>query len=601
MGLIANLVARFSADTTAFERNTQRARQSLRGFAAEGARTQQALLGIVRGAAGFLGIGVGIYSIKRAFESVTKAAMEQEKAEAALSAAIDSKSIGTFKAYSEQMQRLTIYGDEQILSQMAYAKNLGVTKDKLEEATTAAIGLAARYRIDLESAMMLVGRASQGQTQMLARYGIILDKSLSDQEKFNALLKIGADSFCLAEKETKTAAGAFAQYHNVMGELKEDIGFLVLPALTDFAKGISKITNEVIISKQTLEEYRKLTGDINAEKFRIPTWMPLPSLIGGMEEEKYPEILEMMRRQAAAGLEPGLTLPPEVQAGVTGKWLERQKKATKDLKEEISKEQAEMDRLTNSLKVEMEMLGHLNETRERARDVIKFQTAAEEKYGENTEKAIQSMKEYMSIYDEFEKRQRWAKVAEDMGESFAKAFESMIFEARKFGDVFDALMRDIAMSVMRRTITEPLALALTGVFGGIFGSFFTGTPAITGQQQFENMGIDVGVGHSGGMIGEVSTKRMIPLPSFIGAPRLHRGLAPDEFPFIGQRGERILPKGAQMSPPVVIINNNSNVSLRQAGPSRFDGEKWIVALETTLDDRIHRGEGPLRQTIRGIR
>jgi len=90
------------------------------------------------------GVGGGLYAVKRGFDFMTKASMVQEQAERVLMAAVEG-SITGFKAYAAEMQKLTIYGDEQILSQMAYAKNLGVTTDKLQEATTAAIGLAAKY------------------------------------------------------------------------------------------------------------------------------------------------------------------------------------------------------------------------------------------------------------------------------------------------------------------------------------------------------------------------------------------------------------------------------------------------------------------------
>jgi len=143
------------------------------------------------------GLGGGIYALQRGLRDITTAAMEQEKVENELEAAL-GHSIDTYKDYARQIQKTTIYGDEQILTQMAYAKNLGVTEDKLKAATTAAVGLAAKYRLDLASSMMLVGRASQGQTQMLTRYGIVLDETLSTSEKFDALLKIGADSMHLA-------------------------------------------------------------------------------------------------------------------------------------------------------------------------------------------------------------------------------------------------------------------------------------------------------------------------------------------------------------------------------------------------------------------
>lgn len=51
-----------------------------------------------------------------------------------------------------------------------------------------------------------------------------------------------------------------------------------------------------------------------------------------------------------------------------------------------------------------------------------------------------------------------------------------------------------------------------------------------------------GVAHAGGMIGNISAKRMVPSSTFVGASRLHNGLADDEFAMIAERGEVVLTK-----------------------------------------------------------
>jgi len=198
--------------------------------------------------------------IVAAFGLALRANIQQEDAENALAvalrnhgAAVDSL-MPKFKKFASEMQRQTIYGDELVLSQMAYAQNLGVTTDKLEGATKAAIGLAAKYRIDLQTAMMLVGRAALGQTQMLTRYGIVLEETLSPQEKFNALLKIGAGAFKLAKAEVHTFSGALKQMRNELGDAMEQGAEPLIPTLTKLAekvkdasgwfKGLSSTTKE---------------------------------------------------------------------------------------------------------------------------------------------------------------------------------------------------------------------------------------------------------------------------------------------------------------------------------------------------------------------
>jgi hypothetical protein len=222
-------------------------------------KTTQALTRTVKAYAGAFLLGGGaIYAVKR----FVQAAAEQQKAEQQLSAAIGGN-IGQLKEYAAEMQRLTIYGDEQIISQMAYAANLGVTQDKLKDVTKAAIGLAAKLRIDLSASMMLMGRASMGQTQMLTRYGIVLDETLTQQEKFDELLRIGAESFKLAEADAATAAGAYAQFKNAVGDLAEAIGEPLLPLLTDLAKSITNLITKVGILE---EKFRSAVYAIGVSK-----------------------------------------------------------------------------------------------------------------------------------------------------------------------------------------------------------------------------------------------------------------------------------------------------------------------------------------------
>ena len=129
------------------------------------------------------------------------------------------------------MQSKTIFGDEVVLGAMAFGKQMGISADQIEEAGRAAVGLAAKYNIDLSTAMGLIAKANLGNTTALKRYGVILDESMSKEEKFAALLKIGGDSFGLAEAKTKTYAGSLAQLKNSFGEVQESIGKTVIDGL----------------------------------------------------------------------------------------------------------------------------------------------------------------------------------------------------------------------------------------------------------------------------------------------------------------------------------------------------------------------------------
>ncbi|HUX16205.1 MAG TPA: hypothetical protein VMW52_07010 [Phycisphaerae bacterium] len=214
-----------------------------KGVTSNLARLDKASRGLGR-VMGALGIGAGIYGVTRFFTSAAEAAMQQDEAEQALQATLGG-SIAKYKDYAAEIQNRTRYGDEAVLAEIAYGKNLGITADRLEAATTAAIGLAAKYKIDLHSAMMLVGRASMGQTQMLTRYGIVLDETLTDQQKFNALLRMGAGSFGLAEAAAESLSGRAEQLKNRWGDLKETLGAPIAEAAVSSLEKLAQALEDV--------------------------------------------------------------------------------------------------------------------------------------------------------------------------------------------------------------------------------------------------------------------------------------------------------------------------------------------------------------------
>jgi len=103
--------------------------------------------------------------------------------------------------------------------------------------------------------------------------------------------------------------------------------------------------------------------------------------------------------------------------------------------------------------------------------------------------------------------------------------------------------------------------ALVVAFGEASMSLAVG--AGTGAAVGAGAGAAVAVAHSGGEIGVSSfPSRLVDSNVFAFAPRLHSGLASDEFPTILQRGETVLKKG---SPPSATHNYSVNIPINVAG------------------------------------
>ena len=402
------------------------------------------------------GMGGGLYAVKRGFDYVVKSALEQERVERELTAAVQG-SIAVYKSYAAEMQKLTIYGDEQILTQMAYAKNLGVTTDKLQEATTAAIGLAARYRIDLAAAMMLVGRASQGQTQMLTRYGIVIDQNLSTQEKFNEILRIGAESFGLAKAEAGTAAGSIQQMNNAISDTAETLGDVMLPAIKDLSTESAKFLQENSAAlKRYVSDFVEGVSMMVEYQKNLLKWTPQGLMYRGYK--------------ALTGKKETLPAEPTAIASPPGEdpWAPLNKRI-----ELLKNQQASAleigKKYLPALQREIEITGRIGEAHYHAAKMVDFENAIRKAGIENTTFATIVTEKYMQKLKELEGAQRLAKIADSIGDAFGNAFEKMIFEAEKFGDVFKSLMQEVAMAVVRHAVIQPFAIGISGAVGEMFG------------------------------------------------------------------------------------------------------------------------------------
>ncbi len=148
---------------------------------------------------------------------------------------------------------------------------------------------------------------------------------------------------------------------------------------------------------------------------------------------------------------------------------------------------------------------------------------------------------------------------------------------------------------------------LGGMFGG--GSSSTKVNGIAGDAY-----VPASVGHGGGVIGReaLHSIRMSRASDFNGAPRLHTGLATDEFRAILKRGESVLtpgqmrqlaPAGASAAQQLQVTLVNQSGAELKATETRQSSDGGIVvvlqAAEQFMADRVGAGTGPLAGALRG--
>lgn len=201
-------------------------------------------------------------------------AKEQEQAEIAMEAALKTtgreiqQNSKHYKKYASSIQKVTMFGDEEILQSQALLLQLtNLRQDGIDKATEAAVGLATVYDQDLSAATVLVGKALAGNFGALSRYGIQVDKNLSASEKQASLLEQLSVMYGRAKEETLSFAGIQKQMTNLWGDMQEQLGEAVTESeelrmnmylfketmqaivesgiISDFAKALGKISNSI--------------------------------------------------------------------------------------------------------------------------------------------------------------------------------------------------------------------------------------------------------------------------------------------------------------------------------------------------------------------
>jgi len=184
-----------------------------------------------------------------------KNAMEQEKVETALKAALEitGRTVeGNLKHYLDfaaAQQKVTLYTDEEIEACQALLLQLtNLNQQGIDRAVKGAMGLATVMGTDLQAATMTVTKAMEGNFVALGRVGIKVDENLTAGKKQASLLDQLEKLYKRTTAETDTFGGSVEQLNISFGEVLETFG--------------KTITNSDT-AKKSLEGLKKAVDDLN--------------------------------------------------------------------------------------------------------------------------------------------------------------------------------------------------------------------------------------------------------------------------------------------------------------------------------------------------
>lgn len=495
MAVISNLIARLRADTASFDRKMNKSRREMQTFS-KGVKTMgRQMLAIA-------GVGGGIYAVQRGLKSIIKAASDAQETQAKFNTVFKnlSKQANT---WAESFGKSVGRSNQSVKSWMAGLQDtfvpLGIARDEAMRLSQSLVTLAVDVASFNNKADPDVIRdftsALIGNHETVRKYGIIISESaikqaalrdglkktyaqLTDLEKVQLRYKLILEGTSDAQGDAFRTADSYANqvkrlYANI-DDLKVSMGKELLPVFTDFVKLVNDNEKSLVdFSKAILAPIKSILYLINIVNAldEIQKTRPLPS--SQPYGRWYPVPLPI---PSAAPTVPSAQVVPAAQSkeaydwGALSKRLDDTNKATAARKKLIQDNVAAIRaKYIPAIQMEIELTGKLSGARAHARQMMKMENDLRAEALYKTEYGLALMKEQKTMLKELEGAQRLARIADSIGDAFGRAFERSIFEAEKLRDVMKALMRDIAMAVVRQSIIEPWARGISGAISGYFG------------------------------------------------------------------------------------------------------------------------------------
>lgn len=168
--------------------------------------------------------------------------------------------------FASELQNVTKFGDEAILSQLAFAQSMGATAGQSKEILTAAADMAAALNIDLNSAVRNISKTLGGYAGELGEVIPEMKNLTQEQLQAGAGIDLLAKKFSgAATSQIQTFSGALEQSKNVLGDVGESLGMVVtqspvaIAAIKGFSAGLSAVNG---IINENSEAIREFTDDI---------------------------------------------------------------------------------------------------------------------------------------------------------------------------------------------------------------------------------------------------------------------------------------------------------------------------------------------------
>ena len=196
-----------------------------------------------------------------------KAFDEQIKAETKLRTALgeDEKAFARLKKQAQELQKLTLFGDEATIEAAAFLAQLGLNENAITKLLPLIQDFATAQNMQLGDAAKLVAKSVGSSTNALSRYGITIQGTVGETERLDSAVNALSTAFGGTASAIATQGlGPFVQLKNELGDVSEEFGKLILEnieplktSLQGLAANLRSLSEE---QKQTIIKIAGITA-----------------------------------------------------------------------------------------------------------------------------------------------------------------------------------------------------------------------------------------------------------------------------------------------------------------------------------------------------
>lgn len=184
----------------------------------------------------------GLDTVNAAYDEHATAVKDIEVALKLQGAAVDAES-ARLQKYAESVQSMTGMNDSAVMTLMKEASLLGVTSDKLDDMTTAALGLAEATGQSASGAMTTLRMATEGNFEAFNRTIPQIKTMTTNEEKLAAVLELAARGFEAKATWSDQVAESGGHAGIAIDKLMESVGSIIAPFRVLISTGIETAAN----------------------------------------------------------------------------------------------------------------------------------------------------------------------------------------------------------------------------------------------------------------------------------------------------------------------------------------------------------------------